>query len=132
MAIIYRPSLSYFKEVLLTLAGWTHLAQEAASGLTNSREKSDAGAGWDSLMPTDIVRQNKYKAGLGQDMDLAAEKVRAQPEKLLRERTEIESEPTIDLENQFVDQQERELANLVSYPQNFGIPEMTELGCSKS
>ena len=78
MTIIYQPSLFCFKEVLLTFAVWTHLAQEAASVLTNSREKSDAGAEWDSSMPTDIVRQNKYKAGLTQDVDSAAEKVHAE------------------------------------------------------
>lgn len=43
MAIIYQPSLFFSKEVLLTFAGRRYLA-EAASVLTNSREKSDAGA----------------------------------------------------------------------------------------
>ena len=128
MAIIYQPSLFCFKEVLLTFAGWTHLAQDAASVLTNSREKSDAGAEWDSSVPTDIVRQNKYKAGLTQDMDSEAEKVHAQPEKLLREGTEIDSKPTVDFENR----QELELAKLVSNTQYFEIPEMTESDYSTS
>ena len=132
MAIIYQPSLSCFKEVLLTSAGWRPLAQEAASELTNSREKSDAGAGCDSSMPADLVRQKKYKARLTQEMDSAAEKLGAQHEKLLRERTEIESEPTIDFENQLMYEQERELAHLVSFSQYFGIPEMTELGLARA
>lgn len=84
-------------------------------------------------VPTDIVvRQNRQMAHLTRDVDSAAEKARAQPEKLLREMTEIDSEPAIDLDNQFIYRQELKLANLVSYTQYSRIPEMTESDYSTS